>query len=63
MRLVRALNRRYDRFVANLRESGWYEGPVLVIDVSQIDFVSNVRHLIAVYEGIETLLVPRDFKA
>lgn len=62
-RLVRTLNRRYDEFVAKLRESGWYEGPVLVIDVSQIDFVSNVRHLIAVYEGIEALLVPKDFKA
>jgi len=61
-RLVRALNRRYDGFVAKLRETGWYEGPVLVIDVSKIDFVSNVRHLIAVYEGIETLLVPREFK-
>ena len=32
------------------------DGPVLEIDVSRIDFVSNVRHLIAVYEGIETLL-------
>lgn len=62
-RLVRALNHRYDAFVAKLRESGWYDGPVLAIDVSEIDFVSNVRHLIAVYEGIESLLVPRDFKA
>jgi deoxyadenosine/deoxycytidine kinase len=62
-RLVRALNARYDTFVERLRETGWYDGPVLVIDVSRIDFVSNVRHLIAVYEGIETLLVPRDFKA
>ena len=62
-RLVRALNPRYDAFVAKLRESGWYEGPVLEIDVSKIDFVSNVRHLIAVYEGIETLLVPQDFRA
>ncbi len=62
-RLVRALNARYDGFVAKLREGGWYDGPVLVIDVSQIDFVSNVRHLIAVYEGIEALLVPKDFKA
>lgn len=62
-RLVQALNARYDGFVANLRGSGWYDGPVLVIDVSEIDFVSNVRHLIAVYEGIESLLVPRDFKA
>jgi len=62
-RLVRALNPRYDALVANLRENGWYTGPVLVIDVSKIDFVSNVRHLIAVYEGIETLLVPKDFRA
>jgi len=61
-RLVRALNPRYDRLVAKLRESRWYRGPVLAIDVSRIDFVSNVRHLIAVYEGIERLLVPRDFK-
>ena len=62
-RLVRALNPRYDGFVAKVRESGWYEGPVLEIDVSKIDFVSNVRHLIAVYEGIEALLVPKDFRA
>jgi deoxyadenosine/deoxycytidine kinase len=62
LRLVRALNVRYDEFVERLRENGWYDGPVLVIDVSEIDFVSNVRHLIAVYEGIETLLVPKDFK-
>ncbi|MBI5836820.1 MAG: deoxynucleoside kinase [Candidatus Eisenbacteria bacterium] len=62
-RLVRALNHRYDEFVAKLRESGWYTGPVLVIDVSRIDFVSNVRHLIAVYEGIESLLVPKEFRA
>jgi deoxyadenosine/deoxycytidine kinase len=62
-RLVKALNRRYDHLVAKLRETGWYDGPVLVIDVSKIDFVSNVRHLIAVYEGIETLLVPKDFRA
>ncbi|MFH1764521.1 MAG: deoxynucleoside kinase [Gemmatimonadota bacterium] len=62
LRLVRALNVRYDNFVEQLRESGWYDGPVLVIDVSEIDFVSNVRHLIAVYEGIETLLVPKKFK-
>jgi len=61
-RLVKALNPRYAAFVAKLREAGWYDGPVLVIDVSKIDFVSNVRHLIAVYEGIETLLVPKDFK-
>ncbi|HVP37768.1 MAG TPA: deoxynucleoside kinase [Candidatus Saccharimonadales bacterium] len=62
-RLVRALNRRYDEFVGHLRQSGWYTGPVLVIDVSRIDFVSNVRHLIAVYDGIETLLVPKEFRA
>jgi deoxyadenosine/deoxycytidine kinase len=62
VRLVRALNPRYDEFVANLRASGWYHGPVLEIDVSQIDFVSNVRHLIAVYEGIEQLLVPKEFR-
>jgi deoxyadenosine/deoxycytidine kinase len=61
-RLVRALNPRYDAFVGKLREHGWYDGPVLVIDVSRIDFVSNVRHLIAVYEGIESLLVPKEFK-
>ncbi len=60
-RLVRALNPRYDALVGNLRKTGWYTGPVLVIDVSKIDFVSNVRHLIAVYEGIESLLVPKDF--
>ena len=62
MRLVRALNPRYEALVGNLGASGWYSGPVLVIDVSKIDFVSNVRHLIAVYEGIETLLVPKDFR-
>lgn len=62
-RLVQALNARYDEFIANIRATGWYRGPVLVIDVSQIDFVSNVRHLIAVYEGIESLLVPREFRA
>ena len=61
-RLVRALNARYDTFVERLRETGWYDGPVLVIDVSRIDFVANVRHLIAVYEGIESLLVPADFR-
>lgn len=60
-RLVRALNVRYDNFVETLNTTGWYKGPVLKIDVSQIDFVSNVRHLIAVYEGIERLLVPADF--
>jgi deoxyadenosine/deoxycytidine kinase len=62
VRLVRALNARYDAFVDNIRSTGWYRGPVLEIDVSQIDFVSNVRHLIAVYEGIERLLVPREFR-
>lgn len=62
VRLVRALNPRYDDFVSNLRAGGWYHGPVLEIDVSRIDFVSNVRHLIAVYEGIEQLLVPREFR-
>ncbi|MHB1311832.1 MAG: deoxynucleoside kinase [Gemmatimonadaceae bacterium] len=62
LRLVRALNPRYAEFVGNLRASGWYRGPVLEIDVSKIDFVSNVRHLIAVYEGIEELLVPREFR-
>jgi deoxyadenosine/deoxycytidine kinase len=62
LRLVRALNVRYDEFVERLRENDWFDGPVLVIDVSEIDFVSNVRHLIAVYEGIETLLVPKDFR-
>jgi len=62
MRLVRALNPRYEALVGNLGASGWYSGPVLVIDVSKIDFVSNVRHLIAVYEGIETLLVPKEFR-
>ena len=61
-RLVRALNGRYDDFVAKIRSTGWYRGPVLEIDVSQIDFVSNVRHLIAVYEGIEQLLVPKEFR-
>lgn len=61
-RLVRALNGRYDALVANVRSTGWYRGPVLEIDVSEIDFVSNVRHLIAVYEGIEALLVPKEFR-
>jgi len=61
-RLVRALNGRYDAFVDNVRSTGWYRGPVLEIDVSQIDFVSNVRHLIAVYEGVERLLVPKEFR-
>lgn len=63
VRLVRALNARYDAFVETVRSTGWYRGPVLMIDVSEIDFVSNVRHLIAVYEGIESLLVPREFRA
>jgi len=62
-RLVRALNPRYEALVTNLRATGWYTGPVLVIDVSKIDFVANVRHLIAVYEGIETLLVPKENRA
>ncbi|MBI2341773.1 MAG: deoxynucleoside kinase [Deltaproteobacteria bacterium] len=57
-RLVKALNSRYDNFVDILRTTGWYQGPVLKIDVSKIDFISNVRHLIAVYEGIEKLLIP-----
>lgn len=55
-RLVTALERRYGEFITTLRETGWYNGPVLRVDVSEIDFVSNVRHLIAVYEGIERLL-------
>ena len=29
----------------------------------RIGFVWNVRHLIAVYEGIEQLLVPKEFRA
>ncbi len=57
-KLVRALNNRYDTFVDTLQKTNWYKGPVLNIDVSKIDFVSNIRHLIAVYEGIERLLVP-----
>jgi deoxyadenosine/deoxycytidine kinase len=59
VRLVRALQARYASFVDILRRTGWYGGPVLRIDVSRIDFVSNVRHLIAVYEGVERLLIPR----
>ena len=55
-RLVTALQTRYANFVPVLRETGWYTGPVLRVDVSRIDFVCNVRHLIAVYEGIEKLL-------
>ncbi len=60
-RLVTSLNIRYDNFVDKLRETNWYNGPVLKVDVSKIDFVSNVRHLIAVYEGIEKLIVPENF--
>ena len=55
-RLVEALQYRYENFIPVLRETGWYTGPVLRVDVSKIDFVSNVRHLIAVYEGIEEML-------
>lgn len=55
-RLVTALQERYAQFIPVLRDRGWYTGPVLRVDVSKIDFVSNVRHLIAVYEGIEKLL-------
>jgi deoxyadenosine/deoxycytidine kinase len=55
-RLVTALQERYAQFIPVLRDTGWYTGPVLRVDVSKIDFVSNVRHLIAVYEGIEQLL-------
>ena len=38
-------------------------GPVVEIDVPQIDFASNVPYLIAVHEGTETLLVPEEFRA
>lgn len=62
VRLVRALDKHYHNFVDTLRKTGWYLGPVLEIDISKIDFVSNVRHLISVFEGIETLLVPKEFK-
>lgn len=55
-RLVEALQHRYRNFVPVLRENGWHDGPVLRVDVSKIDFVANVRHLIAVYEGIEKAL-------
>ncbi len=55
-RLVTALQIRYREMIPVLRETGWHTGPVLRVDVSKIDFVSNVRHLIAVYEGIEKLL-------
>lgn len=57
-RLVRALDGHYGRFVDVLADQDWYHGPVLRIDVSQVDFISNVRHLIAVYEGVEKLLCP-----
>ena len=56
VRLVKALDQRYRNFVPMVKANGWYDGPVLSIDVSKIDFVSNVRHLIAVFEGIEKLL-------
>lgn len=62
VRLVNALDKHYNSFVDTLRKTGWYLGPVLEIDITQIDFVSNVRHLIAVFEAIEKLLVPPDFK-
>jgi deoxyadenosine/deoxycytidine kinase len=57
-RLVRALDGRYRQFVRVLSEKAWFTGPVLRIDASRVDFVSNVKHLIAVYEGIEQLVVP-----
>jgi deoxyadenosine/deoxycytidine kinase len=57
-RLVRGLSGRYDAFVDVLQQRGWYDGPVLRIDVSKLDFVSNVRHLIAVYEAVERLVSP-----
>lgn len=56
VRLVKALDHRYNLFMNVVQETKWYRGPVLSIDVSKIDFVSNVRHLIAVFEGIEKLL-------
>lgn len=59
-RLVRALNTRYDHFTDILRETNWYTGPILRVDVSKVDFVSNVQHLIAVYEAIEKLVVPEN---
>jgi deoxyadenosine/deoxycytidine kinase len=55
-RLVEALQNRYREFIPTLRKNGWHDGPVLRVDVSRIDFVANVRHLIAVYEGIEKAL-------
>lgn len=63
VRLVRALNHRYDQLVERVHAGGWHQDHVLVIDVSKIDFVANVRHLIAVYEGIEALVVPEHFRA
>ena len=39
---------RFVTFVENLRASGWYTGPLLLIDVSEIGFTSNEGHLIAV---------------
>ncbi|MFH1873954.1 MAG: deoxynucleoside kinase [Pseudomonadota bacterium] len=57
-RLVKNLNRRYDTFIDVLQQTGWYTGPVLKVDVSKIDFVSNVRHLISVFEGVEKLIIP-----
>jgi deoxyadenosine/deoxycytidine kinase len=57
-KLVCALEGRYAHFVDVLQERGWYDGPVLRIDVSRVDFVCNVRHLIAVYEGVERCLCP-----
>lgn len=55
-RLMIALNKRYNELPEVLEKASWLDYPVLKIDVSKIDFVSNVRHLIAVYEGIERLL-------
>lgn len=57
-RLVAGLEGRYAQFVDVLQERGWYDGPVLRIDVSKVDFVANVRHLIAVYEAVERLVAP-----
>lgn len=57
-RLVRALSKHYERFTNVLQMKDWYDGPVLRIDVSRVDFISNVRHLIAVYEAIEELVCP-----
>ncbi|OGT06383.1 MAG: hypothetical protein A2X78_01475 [Gammaproteobacteria bacterium GWE2_37_16] len=55
-RLVKALNIRYDAFPDTLNTTNWYKGPILRINIADIDFVSNIRHLIAVYEGIEQLI-------